>query len=222
MGVSPGSLGEHMAVAIASHKPELLLLASRSPKKISAVISQIRSRDALKNIDIRAISLDLSCLESVRTAAQEISSLTPKLDVVINNAAINVPDRQLTKGGLEMHFATNHIGLFLLTNLLMPKIEEAAKGAEQKGATRIVNVTSAGHRLSPIRFSDYNFERTELPVDERPPPGLPLSIVHPDKPYSSFLGYAQSKTANILFSVSLTEKLRSKGIVSYSVHPGCE
>lgn len=86
-----------------------------------------------------------------------------------------------------------------------------------------MNLTSAGHRLSPIRFSDYNFSKPldQIPEVERPPPGLPSAFSEPGVAYSSFVAYGQSKTANILFSVSLTEKLRDRGVVSYSVHPGC-
>jgi NAD(P)-dependent dehydrogenase (short-subunit alcohol dehydrogenase family) len=120
-----------------------------------------------------------------------------------------------------MHFGVNHIGLFLLTNLLIPLIRTAAT-TSRKGATRIVNLTSAGHRLSPIRFSDYNFSIKEIPLDERPPAGLPLSVFNPEKGFSTFVAYAQSKTGNILFSVALEKRLSGGGIRSFAVHPGCK
>ena len=168
--------------------------------------------------------MDLSSLKSVRGAAEEINDMTSKLDVVINNAAVNVQDYRLTREDIEMHFGTNHIGLFLLTNMIMPKLRRAAKESSSPGATRIINMTSAGHRLSPIRFSDYNFcnQVKDLPAGERPPPGLPPSIFDPEIAYSPFLAYGQSKTANILFSVNLSQHLKSQGIISYSVHPGCK
>lgn len=136
---------------------------------------------------------------------------------------MNVPDRQLTEEGTEIHFATNHLGLFLLTNLLVGEVRCAAKEG-RRGATRVVNLTSAGHRLSPVRFSDVNFEKLggEIPEEERPPEGISLKVHDPKKSFSSFVAYAQSKTANILFSVALTERLRSEGVVSISVHPGCK
>lgn len=122
-----------------------------------------------------------------------------------------------------MQFGTNHIGLFLLTNLVMDKIRNAAKSPDTShGAARIVNVTSAGHRISPIRFSDYNFGRTteQLPPEEQPPPGLPASFFKPGETYSGFVSYGQSKTANLLMSLYITEHLGDQGILSFSVHPG--
>lgn len=219
VGVSPHSLGQHLALAIARHGPALLILASRSLDKINDVISTLPAKI---NVPIKSISLDLSSLSSVREAAVQIKELTGKINIMINNAAINVPDRQLTEQGIEMHFATNHLGLFLLTNLLMPEIKSAAREG-RKGETRVVNLTSAGHRLSPVRFTDLNFDKlaSELPMEERPPEGISTKVYDPEKKFSAFVAYAQSKTANILFSVALTGRLRSEGIVSISVHPGC-
>lgn len=88
-----------------------------------------------------------------------------------------------------------------------------------------MNLTSAGHRLSPVRFSDYNFKKAieDLPEEERPPPGLPEKLM-PGKgeTYNTFLAYGQSKTANILFSGSLNEELGERGVRTYAVHPGCK
>jgi NAD(P)-dependent dehydrogenase (short-subunit alcohol dehydrogenase family) len=146
------------------------------------------------------------------------------LDIIINNAALNVPDYETTTEGIEMHFGTNHIGLFLLTNLLLPNVLLAASQSAIPGNTRIINLTSAGHRLSPIRFSDFNFLKKygELPEEEKPPTGLPKALMDPEVTYSPFVAYGQSKTGNILFSVSLTERLKDRGVLSFSVHPGCE
>jgi NAD(P)-dependent dehydrogenase (short-subunit alcohol dehydrogenase family) len=210
-----------MALAIARHKPAKLILASRTKSKIEQVVSIIRESGS--GIPVNTVVVDLSSQASIRRAAQDVKALTPKLDIVINNAGVNVQDYQLNKEGIEMHFGTNHIGLFLLTNLVMENIKKAAEESGVGGSTRIINLTSAGHRLSPIRFSDYNFKLTaeELPAGERPPSGLSDSITNPEVPYSPFIAYGQSKTANILFSLYLTEHLKERGIVSYSVHPGC-
>ncbi|KAH6683916.1 short-chain dehydrogenase [Halenospora varia] len=208
VGVSPSSLGQAMAEAMATHNPSLLILASRSLDKINSVIKLLNPSVATK-----AVAIDLSSQASIRKSAKEIASLTSKIDIIINNAAVNVQDYQTTSEGIEMHFGTNHVGLFLLTNLLLPLV--SANG-------RIVNLTSQGHRLSPIRFSDYNFQKlaADLPEDERPPPGLPLAIFNPEEKYSTYVAYGQSKTANILFSTSLNGKLVGRGIRSYAVHPG--
>ena len=221
VGVSPNSLGEHIALAISSHSPSLLILASRTASKINEVISSIHS--ITPSCPIKSLTLDLSSQSSIRTAAKEINTLTSKLDIIINNAALNVPDYETTKEGIEMHFGTNHIGLFLLTNLILPSVL-AASSSSIPGSMRIVNLTSAGHRLSPIRFSDYNLKKivAELPEEERPPSGLPKALMDAEVPYSPFVAYGQSKTGNILFSVSLTEALRERGVRSFSVHPGCE
>jgi NAD(P)-dependent dehydrogenase (short-subunit alcohol dehydrogenase family) len=222
VGVSPESLSQPMCLAIAAHKPELLILASRSQTKINKVIDEIRS--SASNVAVSSVVVDLSCFPSIRSAAAEIRSLTSKLDIIINNAAVNPLTRQLTESGIELHFGTNHLGPFLLTNLLLPQVELAAKSSGVPGSTRIVNLTSQGHRISPIRFSDINFSKLarDLPVGERPPPGLPAAFFDPEKAFSPFVAYGQSKTANILFSVHLTKLLKERGIRSYAVHPGCK
>jgi NAD(P)-dependent dehydrogenase (short-subunit alcohol dehydrogenase family) len=211
-----------MSLAIAAHKPALLVLASRSQTKINKVIEEIRSNGS--NIPVSSVVVDLSSFPSIRSAATSIKTLTSKLDIIINNAAVNPLSRQLTERGIELHFGTNHLGPFLLTNLLLPQLELAAKSSGVPGSTRIVNLTSQGHRISPIRFSDINFEKLsrDLPVGEKPSPGLPPAFFDPEKAFSPFVAYGQSKTANILFSVHLTKLLKEKGIRSYAVHPGCK
>ena len=98
-----------------------------------------------------------------------------------------------TEEGIESQFGTNHIGHFLFTNLIMPKILKSK-------TPRIVNVSSNGHRLGGIRFDDYNFQD--------------------GKTYKQWVAYGQSKTANILFSKALARKLGSKGLLTFSLHPG--
>ncbi|RYP71958.1 hypothetical protein DL769_004563 [Monosporascus sp. CRB-8-3] len=107
------------------------------------------------------------------------------------------------------------------TTLLFPFLEAAARSSPP-GSTRIINLSSNGHRVSPVRFHDYNFEGKEIPEEERPPPNLPPAFakVHNDS-YMPTIAYAQSKTANVLFTVYLQKHLRYRGIASYAVHPGC-
>jgi NAD(P)-dependent dehydrogenase (short-subunit alcohol dehydrogenase family) len=222
VGVSPESLSQPVCLAIAAHKPALLILASRSQPKINKVIDSIKSSGS--NIPISSVVVDLSSFPSIRSAAAGIKNMTLKLDIIINNAAVNPLTRQLTESGIELHFATNHLGPFLFTNLLLPQLELAAKSNSAAGSTRIVNLTSQGHRISPIRFSDINFEKLsrDLPIEERPPPNLPAAFFDPENSFSPFVAYGQSKTANLLFSVYLTKNLKEKGIRSYAVHPGCK
>lgn len=145
---------------------------------------------------MRTLGLDLSSFASVRKAAAEVNAWEDvSIDVLINNAAIYGQPYSKTEDGIESHFQTNHLGPWLLTNLIMPRIVAAGRGA------RIVNVSSRGHQASDVRWDDCNFE------------------ARPEE-YNPFVAYGQSKTANILFTVALAEKLASEGVKSYALHPG--
>ncbi|KAF2652761.1 NAD(P)-binding protein [Lophiostoma macrostomum CBS 122681] len=217
-GVSPESIGSSTALAIASQSPSLLILASRTQSKLDQVVKDIG--DAYPKVKVKTVLLDLMSQEAVRKAASEVSQVTSTLDIIINNAGIMTTKLQHTVEGIEGQFGSNHIGHFLFTSLLMPQLLAAAK-SNQAGATRVVNLTSLGHRLSPVRFHDYNFEGKDIPDEEKPPANLP-PMFHPTEgqPYNGFTAYGQGKTANILFSISLNEKLKEEGIISYAVHPG--
>jgi NAD(P)-dependent dehydrogenase (short-subunit alcohol dehydrogenase family) len=227
VGVGPNSLGESKAAALASQSPSLLILASRTLSKIKEVANKLSCPTA-------TVEVDLSSYSSVRTAAKEIASLTPRIDILINNAAIVHPSLILTSEAKhELQFATTFLGPFLLTNLLLPQLLTSALSPTNTTtapfSTRIINVTSAGHRISPIRFSDPHFSLplSSLPESERPSPTTPQFFLPktPQDTYAPFLAYGQSKTANILFSVALNRRLASVtpdsgGIASFSVHPG--
>src|SRR6202012_5337379 len=109
----------------------------------------------------------------------------------------------LTDDGIEMHFATNHIGHWLLSTLIMPKLIEAAKN-NPKGATRVANVSSGSPMVSGMRWSDMNFQKTneDLPAAEQPNYGFFKAWGYTDmekKPYIPLDGYNRSKVANVLF-----------------------
>ena len=133
--------------------------------------------------------------------------------------------RQLTPEGIEMHFGTNHIGHFLFTSLLFPKLLVAAQ-RNPRGATRIINVTSLSPLVAGIRWSDINFDKKtkDLPEEERPNEQMLAAWGFKDiaeLSYMSLEGYNQSKAANVLFSIGLTDRLFEKhGILSISLHPG--
>jgi NAD(P)-dependent dehydrogenase (short-subunit alcohol dehydrogenase family) len=218
-GVGPNSLGEALALAIGSQQPAKLFLASRTEAKVQQVADKVR--ELSQTTSVEAVTLNLASQKSIHAAASKIQSQVDRVDILINNAGMMVLEKETTEEGIEIQFGTNHVGHFLFTNLLMDQMKNAAKSSES-GSTRIVNVTSAGHRLSPLRFHDYNFEGQEVPVDERPPDGLPPMFSPAAGGYNGWLAYGQSKTANILFTVYLTQHLASAGIVSYSVHPGCK
>lgn len=192
-GVSPSGTGALFVETIAKYGPAVLILAGRSPTKIEATASRIHSINP--SVKIRVLHLDLASQSSIRRAADQVKAWpdVPHIDVVVNNAGVMAGPYTKTEEGIELQFGANHIGHFLLTNLLMSKILTAPK-------PRVINISSDGHRLSGIRFSDYNFGDGGT--------------------YDQWVAYGQSKTANILFSRALASKLGSRGLRSFSVHPG--
>ncbi|EUC51131.1 hypothetical protein COCMIDRAFT_80292 [Bipolaris oryzae ATCC 44560] len=218
-GVSPESIGSSIALSIASQAPALLILASRTESKLEQVRKAIQ--DAYPETTTKLVLLDLMSQDSVRKTAKEVAELTNRLDLIINNAGLMTKTRRTTAEGIEAQFGANHIGHFLLTNLLVPQLLKSA-ASSTPGATRVVNVSSQGHRLSGIRFSDYNLEKSneELPEEERYTPPPLFAKIPSRNGYHGFAAYGQSKTANILFSIGINKKLGGKGIRSYALHPG--
>jgi NAD(P)-dependent dehydrogenase (short-subunit alcohol dehydrogenase family) len=211
-----------LAHAIASKSPSLLILTARSTTKAHAVAKKLE--DDYPSVDVRVLQLDLSSQRSVRQAATELDNLTQTIDVLINNAGVmGLSERTLSQDGVEMQFATNYLGHFLFTNLLMGKMVASA-AQRPAGQTRIVNITSAGHVLTPVRFSDYNYEGKAVPPEEQPDVVIAAKMGMPDlDPRSGYLplfAYAQSNTANMLFTVQLADSLQEKGICSFSAAPG--
>jgi NAD(P)-dependent dehydrogenase (short-subunit alcohol dehydrogenase family) len=152
-GVSPKSIGEGLALALAAHTPDLLILASRTLSKVKAVTQSIRTSHP--HVKVQEVVVDLSNLKSVREAAESCEKILARegrcLDILFNNAGINISERRLTEEGVEMQFATNHLGPFLLTNRLLPFMNVGKGG-------RVVNTSSEAHRISPVRFSDVSSE----------------------------------------------------------------
>jgi NAD(P)-dependent dehydrogenase (short-subunit alcohol dehydrogenase family) len=193
-GPSQGGIGAETAISLAHGSPSTILLLGRSLPKIQPTIDAIHAINP--SITTKFIPINLDSLASVRAAATTIlnDDSIPKLDVVINNAAIMACPYGITTDGFENQLGTNHLSHFLLTNLLMPKILLAAPNA------RIINVASIGHLASDIHYEDPNFTG--------------------GKDYVTWIAYGQAKTANILFSVGLNQKLAGKGVRSFALHPG--
>ena len=169
---------------------------------------------------IEIVLLDLSSQKNIREAADSVAKLTDTLEILVNNAGMTIYERKKTPEGIELQFGTNHIGPFLFTNLVLPLLLKAAEKAAP-GATRIVSLSSAGHRLSPVRFSDYNLEKKEVPPEEdhvKPLHGA-FARETPDG-FNGIVAYGQSKTANILMTKYLQDHLKSRGIAVYVLHPG--
>lgn len=130
------------ALSLAEGSPALIILAGRSLQRIQPVIDAIKS--SKPDVTTRLIPLDLSSQASVRATAANINASVEKVDILINNAAIMGCPFEKTVDGIESQFGTNHLGYFLLTNLILHKILAAGPGA------RIVGVSSSGHRLSGV------------------------------------------------------------------------
>ena len=193
-GASPASLGVTFLQAVASAQPALLILAGRDVAKLQQAADLIHA--TCPQVPTRLLELDLASLAAVRKSAAELNSWTDvsHLDVVVNNAGIMATDYKLSADGFESQLATNHLGHFLFTNIILAKILAS-------GSPRVVNISSDGHRLSPIRWADYNFSGGET--------------------YNRWRAYGQSKTANMLMALSLAAKLGpKKNLLAFSLHPG--
>lgn len=214
-GVSPNGLGEAMVIALALQAPATLILTARDPGKADAVAQKVQNLN--RSVNIRILKLDLSDQRSVRESADELLRTVEKVDILINNAGVMaLPERTLNEDGIEMHFATNFLGHFLFTNLTLQILSPNG---------RIINITSGGYAVTPIRFSDINFDGTKpLSASELPnyelAAKLGLTDLDKTKGYVPFLAYLHSNTANMLFTTSLAETLKMKGIHSFSAAPG--
>ncbi|KAI1162735.1 hypothetical protein F5B18DRAFT_622699 [Nemania serpens] len=111
---------------------------------------------------------------------------------------MGIQEYTIDKQDIEMQLSGNHVGSFLLTNLLAPALVAATNTDER--SVRVVNLSSHGYHISPFRFDDYNFSD--------------------GKTYDLWTAYGQAKTANILFTIALTKRLQAQGVVSFAVHPG--
>jgi len=189
-GVSPGGLGFETARALATKEPKLLVLATRDPVKLQKARDDILKESP--HAKLASVVVDFDSVASVRKAAPEILALGNP-DILINNAAVMMCPYGTTSDGFEKQFGVNYLGPWLLTNLLLPAILKTPH-------PRIVNVSSAGHRYSDIRFDDPGFSE--------------------GKAYHKRESYGQSKTANMLHALELSERYGKDGLVAISLHPG--
>jgi len=183
-----GGLGAETARALASRGAAVTLTA-RNLEKGEGVAEAIRRSTGNPHIDVR--ELELLSPDSVRGFAKSWLADHDELNILVNNAGVMACPLERNALGWEMQFATNHLGHFLLTCLLVPAL--------RAGHARIVNLSSGGHRFSDVNFADPNYQ---------------------DRPYDKFEAYGQSKTANVLFPIELTRRLAAQGITANAVHPG--
>ncbi|KAI1131016.1 putative short-chain dehydrogenase [Nemania abortiva] len=225
-GGNADGIGFSTCQAFASQSPAHLIIASRTLSKIERCIEILKAQ--YPNVDYRPLIVDLSSQKSVRAAAANLLSWTdvPVINIIVNSAGVmGLPERTLSEDGIEMHFATNHIGHWLLTCSLMPKLIKAAE-ASPKGATRVINVSSASPKVAAMRWSDINFEKLnkDLPKEEQPSYAFIERWGYKDvqnKSYVGLEGYNVSKVANVLFGIGANERLYEKyGILTLALHPG--
>jgi NAD(P)-dependent dehydrogenase (short-subunit alcohol dehydrogenase family) len=166
------------------------VITSRDPAKGEAALSALKERTGG---DVHLVLLDLASLASVRAAAAEILQRFDRLDVLVNNAGLLLSARRVTEDGFEMTIGVNHLGPFLLTQLLLDRIRASAPA-------RIVNVASIAHTgaRAGVGFDDLQSEQA----------------------YSGLSVYSRSKLANILFTRELARRLDGTGVTAFAVHPG--
>jgi NAD(P)-dependent dehydrogenase (short-subunit alcohol dehydrogenase family) len=183
-------LGYETAAALAA-KGAHVVLAVRNIEKGKAAADLIAR--ATPGARVKVQELDLSSLESIRSAADELRSKFESIDLLINNAGVMMTPKSTTKDGFELQFGTNHLGHFALTNLLLDRVL-AAPGS------RIVTVSSVGHRFARrgIRFDDLQWENS----------------------YSRVGAYGQAKLANLMFTYELQRRLQGTDTIAVAAHPG--
>jgi NAD(P)-dependent dehydrogenase (short-subunit alcohol dehydrogenase family) len=184
-------LGYETALVLASRGAKVVL-AVRDVEKGNAAAARLVGR--LPRADVSVQPLDVGSLQSIRTAAAEIKDAHPRIDLLINNAGVMYPPKQLTKDGFELQFGTNHLGAFALTGLLLENMLPVE-------GSRVVAVASVAHRhQAAIHFDDLQWERR----------------------YNRVAAYGQSKLSNLLFTYELQRRLaaRDAATIAVAAHPG--
>jgi NAD(P)-dependent dehydrogenase (short-subunit alcohol dehydrogenase family) len=165
-------------------------LVGRDAAKTEKSVAEVSARSGSK--EVSHFLCDFSSQADIRKLAAEVRARHPRLEVLVNNAGGVHKERRLSRDGIEMTFAVNHLGYFLLTNLLSDLLVRSAPA-------RVVTVASVGHRHGSLDFDDLGFERGG---------------------YSIMKAYGRSKLANVLFAAELARRLAGTGVTSNSLHPG--
>lgn len=185
---STDGIGKETALGLARLGARVIMIG-RNPAKLAAAVAEVRA--ATGNQAVESALADLSSQGSIRALAAELLERCPRIDVLVNNAGGIFKTRQETVDGLEVTFALDHLGYFLLTNLLLDRLKASAPA-------RIVNVSSGAHLMGRIDFDDLQGRRR----------------------YSSWGAYGQAKLANILFTRELARRLQGTGVTVNCLHPG--
>ena len=183
-----GGIGRHIAGRLATEGHRLVLLC-RNPERAEALVAQVR--EASGNPSVWWSPLDLSSLDSVRAAAEELQALLPRVDVLINNAGRYGSGFEETVDGFESHLAVNYLAPFLLTHLLLGLVRKSPAG-------RIVNVAGETARMARIDLADLNRRRR----------------------FSVLGAYGQSKLALLSFTRLLAESVEGSTVTANGMQPG--
>ena len=171
------------------------MLAERGAAVVLAVRDVEKGKQAAARItgDVTVQALDLTSLDSIRSAAADLRAAHPRIDLLINNAGVMYTPKQTTADGFELQFGTNHLGHFALTGLLLDRLLPVP-------GSRVVTVSSIGHRIrAAIHFDDLQWERS----------------------YNRIAAYGQAKLANLMFTYELQRRLAPHGTtVAVAAHPG--
>jgi NAD(P)-dependent dehydrogenase (short-subunit alcohol dehydrogenase family) len=171
------------------------MLAAHGATVVLAVRNVEKGRQAASRItgDIRVQALDLTSLDSIRSAASDLRAEHERIDLLINNAGVMYTPKETTADGFELQFGTNHLGHFALTGLLLDRLLPVA-------GSRVVTVSSIGHRMqAAIHFDDLQWDRS----------------------YSRTGAYGQAKLANLMFTYELQRRLTTHGsTIAVAAHPG--
>lgn len=181
-------IGYETALALAGLGAQVVMVG-RDAQRTAAAAEKVKAETGNPHVDL--LVADLSTLEENRQLAHNFLKRYDRLHVLINNAGAIFMQRHETVDGFEMTFALNHLSPFLLTHLLLDVMRASAPA-------RIINVSSAAHRMAKIRFDDLQFKRG----------------------FSGWQAYGQSKLANIYFTVGLEGHMNGDGITANALHPG--
>lgn len=183
-------IGKETARALARMGAHVIMVC-RDPLRGRAALEDIQRTTGSERLDL--MLADLSVQQDIHDLSAHIHERVDRVDVLVNNAGAIFKERFETPDGLELTFALNHMGYFLLTNLLIDLLIEAAP------SSRIISVSSDAHLTGGLRFDDLQFTRRH---------------------YNSWRAYGASKLANILFTRELAWRVKEHGITANAMHPG--
>jgi len=183
-------IGLETAAALAKAGAKTLITA-RDRGRGEAAVAALRARSA--TADVGLVVFDLASIASIRQGAAEILTRCDRIDVLVNNAGLVLSDRRETEDGFEATFGVNHLGPFVLTELLLQRIKDSAPA-------RIVNVASTAHKGAGT--------------------GLDFDDLQSTRGYSGMQVYSKSKLANIYFTTELARRLDGTGVTVNCLHPG--